>query len=135
MKGKTGGIISLASMLVSIILMAFPIGAVLTFAPSPTERIQRTFSYFDLRILGMSGNIWPFLTAVLSVIICLILLLIIIKSKLINNFKKVLSILSIISFITSVLAMLYFFNFSIWGIVISALLLGTAILQFVREAN
>ena len=59
-------LVSLVLLLGSVVLMALPMGAVLTFAPSPTERIERTFSYFDLGVFGMSGNPFPFLTALLA---------------------------------------------------------------------
>ena len=32
----------------TIVLEALPLGAVCTFAPSPTERVRETFSYFSL---------------------------------------------------------------------------------------
>lgn len=59
-------LVSLVLLLGSVVLMALPLGAVLTFAPSPTERIERTFSYFDFGVFGMSGNPFPFLTALLA---------------------------------------------------------------------
>ena len=34
--------------LLTIVLEALPLGAVCTFAPSPTERVRETFSYFSL---------------------------------------------------------------------------------------
>ena len=36
----------------TIVLEALPLGAVCTFAPSPTERVRETFSYFSLIPFG-----------------------------------------------------------------------------------
>ena len=39
----------------TIVLEALPLGAVCTFAPSPTERVRETFSYFSLIPFGYAN--------------------------------------------------------------------------------
>ena len=60
--------------LTTLILELLPYGAVCVFASSPTERIRKTFSYFDLTPVGYA-NIGPFFTAIIS---CLVLLMLVI---------------------------------------------------------
>lgn len=67
-------LLSLLLLAAAIVLMALPISAVLTFAPSPTETVQKTFSYFDIGVFGMSGNPFPLLTGVLAVAAVVIVL-------------------------------------------------------------
>lgn len=49
----------------TIVLEALPLGAVCTFAPSPTERVRETFSYFSLIPFGYA-NFAPLITAIIS---------------------------------------------------------------------
>ena len=51
--------------IITLILEILPYGAVCNFAPSPTERIRKTFSYFDLIPFGYA-NFAPFLTAIIT---------------------------------------------------------------------
>lgn len=60
--------------IITVILELLPYGAVCIFATSPTDRIKETFSYFDLTPFGYA-NFTPLLTAVIS---CLILVLLVI---------------------------------------------------------
>lgn len=55
----------------TIVLEALPLGAVCTFAPSPTERVRETFSYFSLIPFGYA-NFAPLITAILTVVILLL---------------------------------------------------------------
>ena len=59
--------------IITLILEILPYGAVCTFAPSPTERIRKTFSYFDLIPFGYA-NFAPFLTAIITCAILAFLL-------------------------------------------------------------
>ncbi len=43
----------------TIVLEALPLGAVCTFAPSPTERVRETFSYFSLIPFGYIISLMP----------------------------------------------------------------------------
>lgn len=58
--------------LITLLLELLPYGAVCVFAPSPTERIRETFSYFDLTPFGYA-NFFPFITAMLTCVIFLLL--------------------------------------------------------------
>ncbi len=49
----------------AIVLELLPWSAVLLFAPSPSQRVRRTCSYFSLTPFGY-GNFGPLITAVLS---------------------------------------------------------------------
>ena len=58
----------------TIVLEALPMGAVCTFAISPTERVRETFSYFSLIPFGYA-NFTPLITAILTVVILLLSLI------------------------------------------------------------
>ena len=49
----------------TIVLEALPMGAVCTFAISPTERVRETFSYFSLIPFGYA-NFAPLITAIFT---------------------------------------------------------------------
>lgn len=79
-----------------------PCGAVLVFAPSPTERIRETFSYFNLTPFGYA-NFAPFITALLT---CIILLLALISIKL-EKMRKAVFWLSLAAAIISLLPLVF----------------------------
>ena len=60
--------------IVTLILEILPYGAVCVFAPSPTETVRETFSYFDLLPFGYA-NFAPLLTSVAT---CAILALLVV---------------------------------------------------------
>ena len=128
-------LLSLLSICVAVILMIFPIGAILRFAPSSTKMVFKFFSYFDMTVWGY-GNMFPFLTAVLS-ISSLILLFCVLLSKSRNPMlNKTTLICSIICTCTSILALLFFIVFgtvSVASVFISILLLSTTAMQFVSK--
>lgn len=86
----------------TIVLEALPLGAVCTFAPSPTERVRETFSYFSLIPFGYA-NFAPLITATLTVTIFL-LSLFSLKKK---GALKALFVLSIITVVISLLPLMY----------------------------
>lgn len=59
--------------IITLILEILPYGAVCNFAPSPTKRVRKTFSYFDLIPFGYA-NFAPFLTAIITCAILAFLL-------------------------------------------------------------
>lgn len=75
-------------MLIAIILMATPFGVAMTFSPSPTKRVTRYYSYFNMMPFGY-GNWFPAITAFLSIAVFLLLLVGIKKA---NTRKAVLSL-------------------------------------------
>lgn len=88
--------------IITIILQIFPCGAVLVFAPSPTERVRETFSYFNLTPFGYA-NFAPFITALLT---CIILLLALISIKL-EKMRKAVFWLSLATAIISLLPLVF----------------------------
>lgn len=63
-----------------LILEILPHGAVCIFATSPTEKIKETFSYFDLIPFGYA-NFAPLLTAIITCLIFVLLLIFCIKGN------------------------------------------------------
>lgn len=88
--------------IIAIILEILPCGAVLVFAPSPTERVRETFSYFNLTPFGYA-NFAPFITALLT---CIILLLALISIKL-EKMRKAVFWLSLAAAIISLLPLVF----------------------------
>lgn len=58
--------IGMGCLVLAMILELLPFGAVMVMAPSPTERIVRTFSFFDLTVFG-NANFFPLLAGLLTV--------------------------------------------------------------------
>ena len=58
--------------IITLILEFLPYGAVCIFAPSPTERVKETFSYFDPIPFGYA-NFAPLLTAILTCLLFVLL--------------------------------------------------------------
>lgn len=66
--------------IITIVLEILPYGAVCIFATSPTERIKETFSYFDMIPFGYA-NFAPLLTAILTCVFFLLLIIFCIKGN------------------------------------------------------
>ena len=99
----------------TIVLEALPLGAVCTFAPSPTERVRETFSYFSLA---------PLITAILTVVILLLSLISLKKDSVFNA----LFVLSIITAIISLMPLMYGLNnYSLVGAFITIALVTESI--------
>jgi len=120
-------ILTICCMLISIILMATPYGIAMTFASGPNERITNYYSYFNMMPLGY-GNWLPIITAVLSIVVLMILLINLRSGK----WEKSALICSVICLIASILSWLIFSSFTIIGAVI-AIFHGAAILFQIRE--
>lgn len=93
--------------MIAIFLETLPYGAVLIVAPSPTDRIQKTFPYFSLTPLGL-GNPAPFLTALLTCIILLLALISIKRNRLHIAVCSVSAITAIISLLPLVFGVKWF---------------------------
>ena len=91
---------------ITIALEILPLGAVCIFAPSPTERVKETFSYFSPIPFGYA-NFAPLITATLTVAIFL-LSLFSLKKK---GVLKALFVLSIITVVISLLPLMYGLNY------------------------
>mgnify|MGYP001527046923 CR=1 FL=1 len=90
----------------TIVLEALPMGAVCTFAISPTERVRETFSYFSLIPFGYA-NFAPLITAILTVVVLLLSLISLKKDSVFNA----LFVLSIITAIISLMPLMYILSF------------------------
>ena len=66
--------------IITLLLEALPYGAVCVFASSPTERIRKTFSYFDLTPFGYA-NFAPLLTAIITCIVFILLFVYFLKGN------------------------------------------------------
>lgn len=102
-----------------IILETLPFGVKMKFAPSQTERVYETFSYFSLTSFGY-GNVLPLFTAILSVALFILSIVYLIKTN--NSLIKVMYYISIIMFIFSLSPILYGVSSITWvGVLISFL--------------
>ena len=107
----------------TIVLEALPLVAVCTFAPSPTERVRETFSYFSLIPFGYA-NFAPLITAILTVVILLLSLISLKKDSVFNA----LFVLSIITAIISLMPLMYGLNnYSLVGAFITIALVTESI--------
>ena len=107
----------------TIVLEALPMGAVSTFAISPTERVRETFSYFSLIPFGYA-NFAPLITAILTVVILLLSLISLKKDSVFNA----LFVLSIITAIISLMPLMYGLNnYSLVGAFITIALVTESI--------
>ena len=109
----------------TIVLEALPMGAVCTFAISPTERVRETFSYFSLIPFGYA-NFAPLITAILTVVILLLSLISLKKDSVFNA----LFVLSIITAVISLMPLMYGLNnYSLVGALITIALVTESIFE------
>lgn len=128
---KKKNVLLLLLPLVTLILEILPYGAVCRFANAEGEPWRETFSYFSLTPYGYA-NFTPFITAVLTVVVFLLLLVFCLtgKDKLRTAAKYVLLVACILSFGPLLLGLEYF---SVVGLLISLTLLAQFfLLQFAR---
>ena len=92
----------LISPLIVLILELLPFGAVLNFANPEGEPFRETFSYFSLTPFGYA-NFGPFITAILSCILLVSVIIYILKGKL----KKFVIILGILACAVSLSPLLF----------------------------
>lgn len=118
---------SIACMVLSIILMALPYGIPMVFAPGPEERVTQYYSYFSMMPFGY-GNWSPILTAFLSVVI-LILLLIGFKKEL----KQAVIICLCLIFFITLASWILFQTFSFLGLAIFLLHVSVLLLQVLHR--
>lgn len=109
----------------TLILEILPYGAVLNFA-GPEESIRRTFSYFSLTPFGFA-NFGPFITAVLTCILLLLLIVCYVSEK--EDLLQKAKVVTYIAIATSLAPLLYgIHNFSVVGFLISLTLVLEAFL-------
>lgn len=126
MKGK---LISIACMVLSIMLMAQSNGIAMTFASSPTKTITSYYSYFSPMPFGYA-NWCPIITAILSIVIVILLLISFNK-----NMNSAIVICLGLIVIASLLSWIVFGAFSITGLIIFALHIATFIIQITQRSQ
>ena len=120
--------------IVTLILEILPYGAVCVFASSPTERVKETFSYFDLTPFGYA-NFAPLITAIISCLIFVMLLVFCIKDnvRIAIKAKNILYVAVVMSLGPLVFGIAYF---SLVAALITISLVGELLLlQFTVKPN
>ena len=112
--------------IITLILEVLPYGAVCIFASSPTDRIRETFSYFDLTPFGYA-NFAPFLTALITCLIFILLLIYWLKGNAVFAIKakNILYVAAVMSLGPLVFGLSYF---SVVGALITTCLIAELLL-------
>ena len=92
---------------IALILEVLPIGTVMVFATSPTERTIEICSYFSLLPVGYA-NVTPMLTGILTVAIILMGIIVLFKFDKAAKIKKAVFICSILSLLFSIVPLILF---------------------------
>ena len=122
-------IIVLCILLCTLVLEILPYGAVCNFAnpEGPPHRV--TYSYFSMIPYGY-GDFGPLITALLT---CILLIIIILSILLKKDWSKSISIISAIATLTSLAPLMFgFSNFSLVGAMISACILATFVISRIK---
>ena len=116
--------------IITLILEVLPYGAVCIFASSPTDRIRETFSYFDLTPFGYA-NFAPFLTALITCLIFILLLIYWLKGNVVFAIKakNILYVAAVMSLGPLVFGLSYF---SVVGALITTCLIAELLLLQLR---
>ena len=116
--------------IITLILEVLPYGAVCIFASSPTDRIRETFSYFDLTPFGYA-NFSPFLTALITCLIFILLLIYWLKGNVVFAIKakNILYVATVMSLGPLVFGLSYF---SVVGALITTCLIAELLLLQLR---
>ena len=116
--------------IITLILEVLPYGAVCIFASSPTDRIRETFSYFDLTPFGYA-NFAPFLTALITCLILILLLIYWLKGNVVFAIKakNILYVATVMSLGPLVFGLSYF---SVVGALITTCLIAELLLLQLR---
>ena len=122
-------ITTLALLLSALILEILPYGAVCNFANPEGEPWRKTYSYFSMMPYGYA-NFGPLITAILT---CILLVIIILSILLKKDWSKSISIISAIATLTSLAPLMFgISNFSIVGAMISVCILATFVISRVK---
>ena len=106
----------------AIVLEMLPFGAVLVFAPAPTERVRESFSYFSLTPFGYANSA-PLITALLTVSLMVFALVCALRNS--EKLVKPVCIISGAAFVVSLLPLVFGIEyFTVIGGLISLLLAG-----------
>lgn len=123
-------ILSLTALVVALIAEILPNGAVLLFASGPDERIRQTFSYFSLIPFGYA-NFFPFLTAILTVVVTLVSVIILLKKGKVIRLQKMTLFCTATALFFSIMPLLVFGTpfVTVLGVVITVMLLLSLVYQ------
>lgn len=92
---------------IALVIEILPIGVVMVFATSPTERTIEMCSYFSLLPLGYA-NVTPLLTGILTVVIILLGIIALFNFDKTAKLKKVIFVCSVISLLLSIVPLFLF---------------------------
>ena len=121
--------ITLALLLSALVLEILPYGAVCNFGNPEGEPWRVTYSYFSMIPYGY-GDFGPLITAILT---CIMLIIIVISILIKKDWNKSISIISVIATLTSLAPLMFgFSNFSIVGAMISAGILATFVISRIK---
>lgn len=121
--------ITLALLLSVLVLEILPYGAVLNFANPEGESWRKTYSYFSMIPYGY-GDFGPLITAILT---CVLLVIIVLSILLKKDWSRSISIISAIATLTSLAPLMFgFSNFSLVGAMISACILATFVISRIK---
>lgn len=121
--------ITLALLLSALVLEILPYGAVLNFANPEGESWRKTYSYFSMIPYGY-GDFGPLITAILT---CILLVIIVLSILLKKDWSRSISIISAIATLTSLAPLMFgFSNFSLVGAMISACILATFVISRIK---
>lgn len=121
--------ITLALLLSAVVLEILPYGAVCNFAnpEGPPHRV--TYSYFSMIPYGY-GDFGPLITAILT---CVLLVILVLSLLLKKDWNKSISIISAIATLTSLAPLMFGIrNFSIVGAMISVCILATFVISRIK---
>ena len=122
-------IITLALLLSALVLEILPYGAVCNFANPDGEPWRKTYSYFSMIPYGY-GDFGPLITAILT---CILLVIIVLSILLKKDWSKSISIISAIATLTSLAPLMFgFSNFSLVGAMISACIFATFVISRIK---
>lgn len=99
--------LGIAFQIVALILELLPLGAVMIFAPSPTETVTHTYSYFNLNLVGYA-NFSPMLTGILTVAVVILGIVILCRYEKAKRSKRTVFICSVIAVLLSLIPLVLF---------------------------
>ena len=121
--------ITLALLRSALVLEILPYGAVLNFGNPEGDTWRKTYSYFSLIPYGYA-NFGPLITAILT---CIMLVIIVISILIKKDWNKTISVISVIATLTSLAPlMLGIGYFSIVGAMVSVCILATFVISRIK---
>lgn len=129
-------LLGIALFVPALILELLPIGAVLIFAPGPTETVRETYSYFSLILVGYA-HFTPMLTGILTIACVLLGMISAIKYDIAKKWKNAVFRCSIIAAAASLapLPLLGFDYMTPAGYAIFAAIVISICLQAIANRN